>query len=240
VYRHPFQVLPDENAASSMLPGSSIHSLDEHYERRLLQVPRYVRGPLLEYTSVVRCSYKDSFEQIKSCLNNYRQETASNLPGVAAIGWEALALMTHSSTTDILVASSTDTDNVYVLKNDDDPNFRRCIIGFQGSDGVSDLANFVGSSQDSTRYCGRDGIHSGVRDELWDITHDLQYQNIIKPALGTCHEVTCVGHSLGGALCNLFTMCANQGLENLDASDGEDMLDDYYSLVWQKPTSEYW
>ena len=87
-----------------------------------------------------------------------------------------------------------------VLKNDEDPNFRRCIINFMGSDQSSgDLTIFLADNGNPTTYCGREGIQTGVRNELWVITHDNQYQDIIKPALETCHEVTCVGRSLGGS-----------------------------------------
>ena len=85
-------------------------------------------------------------------------------------------------------------------------------------------------------YCGRRGVHVGVRNELRQITRDDQYYDIIRPALETCHEVTCVGYSLGGSLCNLFTMCANRGGYYLDdgVADGEEMYRDYDSLAWTK------
>ena len=76
-------------------------------------------------------------------------------------------------------------------------------------------------------------IDGGISSELWKITYDSQYVSTVVPALEICHEVTCVEHSLGGAICNLFTMCANQGLENLDNSDNKRMSDVYHSLIWQ-------
>jgi hypothetical protein len=110
-----------------------------------------------------------------------------------------------------------------VLRNDSyRDNRRRCIISFAASDNaLGDQNKFLFENSRKTGYCGRYGIHAGVSDELWQITHDDQYSEIIKPALETCHEVTCVGFSLGGSLCNLFTMCANQGAYSLDQADGE-------------------
>ena len=134
----------------------------------------------------------------------------------------------------ILCSSATTTWSV--LKNDSDQDRRKCIISFSGSESsVGDLSAFLLNNAGSTGYCGRYGVHIGVRNELWQITHDSQYQNIIKPALETCHEVTCIGHSLGGALCNVFTLCANNGKEDLDRKDDAGMWDDYNSLVWTKP-----
>ena len=125
--------------------------------------------------------------------------------------------------------------NVSVYKNDENPSHRKCIISFMGSQQtVGDLTAFLFTSGGTTGYCGRNGVHIGVRDELWHITHDEKYQNTIKPALETCHEVTCAGHSLGGALCNVFVMCANTGEENLDEFDDQGMYDDYNSLAWTK------
>ncbi len=98
-----------------------------------------------------------------------------------------------------------------------------------------DLMDFLFLNNKEQSYCGRNGVHAGVAHELWLLTHDSQYTSEIVPALETCHEVTCVGHSLGGALCNLFTMCANQGLDNLQNSSLEDEnWDDYESLIWTK------
>ena len=111
-----------------------------------------------------------------------------------------------------------------VLKNDSNiDNRRRCIISFAAAGNVvGDHMKFLFEKNSrKAGYCGRYGIHAGISDELWQITHDDQYSDIIKPALETCHEVTCVGFSLGGSLCNIFTMCANMGENNLDMADGE-------------------
>ena len=235
-YQHDFQWWPGADVPSDMLPEFNIHNLDNHYEARLMNVKSSVVGPMLSFASAARCTYADSVSQ---CLQNYRKENVNRIPGVVALGYELLAQMKHESNN---FMTSTDLDGVIVLKSDQNPNYRKCIISFEGSDDISDLTNFVGRNNNPTSYCGRKGIHSGVKDELWEITHDSQYASIIKPALETCHEVSCVGHSLGGSLCNLFTMCANQGRENLEKMrySDESMWDDYYSLVWTKMTSDNW
>jgi hypothetical protein len=234
-YQHGFQWWPGADVPSDMIPGYNIHKLDEHYEARLMNVKSSVAGPLLSFASAAQCTYADSVSQ---CLRSYRQDNINNIPGVSALGYEVFAQMNHESK----FLSSSDYDSVTVLKFDVNDSYRKCIIAFEGSDGISDLTDFVGLNKNPTSYCGRDGIHSGVKNELWGITHDSQYASLIKPALETCHEVTCVGHSLGGSLCNLFTMCANQGLENLESMsyDDEAMWDDYYSLIWTKMSSDSW
>lgn len=233
-YRQTFQWWPGSDAPSDMLPGSSIHNLDLHYEKRLMIIKSSVAGPMLDYASAARCSY-DSFS-VEYCLNTYKESNINNIPGVASLGYEVLAQMSHQSS-----SMTADVDGVVVLKNDKQ-SYRRCIIAFRGSDSLSDLLEFVGRNNSPTSYCGRSGIHSGIKNELWRITHDSQYASVIKPALETCHEVNCIGHSLGGSLCNLFTMCANQGEENLENMRyrDEEMWDDYYSLIWNKMRDDYW
>lgn len=235
-YQHNFQWWPGSNVPSDMMPWYNIHNLDDHYEARLMTVEESVAGPMLNYASAARCTYAD--DSVSQCLRSYRSENVNKVAGVSSLGYDLLAQMEHESS----FMTSTDHDGVIVLKHDVNDNYRQCIISFEGSDGLSDLTGFVGRNKDPTSYCGRNGIHSGVKNELWEITHDSQYASVIKPALETCHEVTCVGHSLGGSLCNLFTMCANQGKENLEKMryDDESMWDDYYSLIWTKMTSDSW
>ncbi|KAL7541016.1 hypothetical protein ACHAXR_010565 [Thalassiosira sp. AJA248-18] len=228
--QYSYQSWPGTNQYAGVLPGYNIHSLEEHYERRIMAVPDYIRGPLLEYASVSKCGYGTSMNEIMNCLNSY-SGGMNGLPGVGS-NWAPIAYMNHETDLGLF---GIDKDVVYVLKNDEDANHHKCIISFMGSETLGgDQYNFVLGNSGSTGYCGRTGVHIGVRNELWQITHNDQYFDIIKPALETCHEVTCVGHSLGGALCNVFTMCANQGLENLDAVDGAGMYDDYESLAWNK------
>ncbi|KAL7550419.1 hypothetical protein ACHAWF_017960 [Thalassiosira exigua] len=225
---------PTTDQPAGMLPGSSgyIHDIESHYERRLMEVPPSIGGPLLAYSSVAKCGYETSRSKLEDCLKNY----SSRMHRLSGIGpqWQVAAFMNHKTYSGDDV---TDQDVVYVIKNDEDPSRRKCIINFMGSNGIGDVLRFVGV--ESTSYCGRHGVHTGVRNELWHITHDPDYQGAIKPALETCHELTCVGWSLGGSLCNLFTMCANQGFdERMMVQNDSDMLDDFKSLSWTKPRSE--
>jgi len=156
----------------------------------------------------------------------------NHLGGVDRLGYEPFAYMVHESKMMMI----DDTDTVYVLKNDQS-GFRRCVIGFQGSNGVSDLSMFLMQSKDPRTYCGRSGIHSGVADELSGFTRNPQFGKVIVPALETCDDVVCVGHSLGGSLCSLFADCANNGLNNLVGSKDKEMWADYESLTWRRKAS---
>ncbi|KAL3815274.1 hypothetical protein ACHAXA_001886 [Cyclostephanos tholiformis] len=221
-----YQWWPEASLPTNIIHNN--HDLLRDYEPRLANVPYFVLEEALEFISVPRCLTHNSFDEIKYCLNNYSSESYLKLEGVVGIGWDAFAYMS--------VESTADTDQVYVLKNDVDPSRRRCTISFQSTDSLSDAANFILMNNAENSYCGRDGVHTGTSNELRRYTRDSQWSNTIVPALETCHDVTCVGHSLGGSLCNLFIICANHGLENLDESDDEENWDDYTTLIWTKPS----
>ena len=188
-----------------------------------------MQGPALEYASVAVCSYSDN---MTNCITNYSQETSSQLDGVKPSGWEQFAYMEHEymDYTRLMY----DIDQVHVLKNDRyGVDSRKCIINFAGSDSIADLFTFVNNGNDETTYCGIDRVHSGISSKLLALTRNDQYVNVIKPVLETCSDVTCVGHSLGGSLCNLFIMCANQD-PHLISSYGAESWDEYSSLIWKK------
>lgn len=231
VDEYDFQWWPHYSNSASII--FNIHSITWDYEGRLLNVPESVRGPSLEYASIASCAYETSSNDVTDCLVNY-SGGGNGIPGIDTSVWSVAAFMNHQS-------GNGDNDPVAVYENTQTVDsygniLKKCIISFAGSDSLTgDMANFLFLNSGTTGYCGRDGVHIGVRNELWRLSHDEQWATIIKPQLETCHELTCVGHSLGGSLCNAFTMCANQGEENLDDGDDEGMWDDFNALVWTKP-----
>mmetsp|Transcript_108721 Transcript_108721/g.215908 ORF Transcript_108721/g.215908 Transcript_108721/m.215908 type:complete len:543 (-) Transcript_108721:53-1681(-) len=82
-----------------------------------------------------------------------------------------------------------------------------CAIVFTGT---NNLGNELTTSTTSyaTDYCGFLGVHVGYRNELWQITNALFPR--LRPKLERCNRVICVGHSMGGSLCELFAGCANR------------------------------
>jgi len=84
----------------------------------------------------------------------------------------------------------------------------------------------------STKFCGFDGVHSGFVGELKRIVGSQEYMSNIKPKLGGCAKVFTAGHSLGGAVAELFTACANREMQHPD-------LEEWRHIKWQggQPTS---
>ena len=87
-----YQNWPGENQPAGVI--DRIHSLDEHYERRIAEVPPSTRGPLLEYASVSKCGYNYRENDVVTCLRKYNQQM-NGLSGIYAYGWEMLAFMNH-------------------------------------------------------------------------------------------------------------------------------------------------
>jgi len=280
---YEWQYYPDKNALSNMI--NHIHDIRDEYEPRMqafydgTSSPLYSnasavarQSPLLDYTCATWCmgNWFPTKANMTSCLKEYPKEHPGkwgnpSVKGLISLGWEVYAHMNH--------VDGKDQDHVSVLNHyDNSTSFRKCIIAFQGSDGMADFSSFIFGNEGTTGYCGRNGVHIDLRYELWhvsnsstlssniglrypfsipcycflflslaistfthdQITHDLQWDSEIRPALETCDEVTCVGHSLGGSLCNTFTMCANNGPEYLEGNTDPGMQDDYDSLKWTK------
>jgi hypothetical protein len=98
-----------------------------------------------------------------------------------------------------------------------------CALVFTGTNALCETA----ASADTllASYCGFNGVHHGYAQELRRITsHLLPY---LSPKLSQCSKVSVIGHSLGGAVAEVFAACANSG----HADDA-----DYKQQAWVKGT----
>lgn len=102
-----------------------------------------------------------------------------------------------------LVAKEGTKDSVLIAQH---RRTKGCALAFTGTNEGGEFARSITSHPSS--FCGLDHkVHSGYKDELRDIANHVW--PLIRPKLERCSTVTCVGHSLGGSLCDLFTACAN-------------------------------
>lgn len=100
-----------------------------------------------------------------------------------------------------------------------------CALVFTGTNDFGEF--FTSTTQTKSLYCGFQGTHVGYAGELYTISKNLF--PFFKPKLAKCRRVICVGHSLGGALCELMAACANSG--HTDSND-------YKLLAWTPGTPE--
>jgi hypothetical protein len=193
-----------------------LHSIGDVYAKRLagLSLPNTSRLPkeTLDKYIQLGLDLAGMAEKVYTqSLSGAREAVRRDLPDWKLVGYAHVP------------GKSGDTDDVLLLQNKETG---RCTISFEGSFGMADLGSFWYDY--GTGYCGFHDVHVGVRNELWSITAmpgNPSWASGIKPKLPQCEKVTCVGHSLGGALCELFTLCANSN------RIGDP---DYDKLAWRK------
>lgn len=105
------------------------------------------------------------------------------------------------------------------------PSNLDCVVTFQGSSSIGDwLAN---ANFGTRSFCGRrERVHGGFRNHMRRITRQESWQTEVRAHLPRCGKVYVTGHSLGGAMAELFTACAE--------SDGAS--EDYSFISWVKGT----
>jgi predicted lipase len=118
----------------------------------------------------------------------------------------------------------TDTDTILLAQNEVS---LECVLGFEGTDANMEMLTSLYVT--STSFCGFASVHKGFTEEIWSITSSTQYQTDVRPKLGKCSKVTVVGHSLGGAISEVFAACINSGRTDEQV---------YKQMSWTKGTAE--
>eukprot|EP00930_Biecheleria_cincta_P060164 TRINITY_DN4585_c0_g1_i1.p1 TRINITY_DN4585_c0_g1~~TRINITY_DN4585_c0_g1_i1.p1 ORF type:complete len:487 (-),score=80.25 TRINITY_DN4585_c0_g1_i1:78-1538(-) len=115
-------------------------------------------------------------------------------------------------------------DNMYLVQ---DEKTLDCVFVFEGTHTFHEFFGNLGISTAKPHYCGFGGVHKGYGGKLsWLMKYGMPK---LRPSLAKCRQVTCTGHSLGGALCDIFAACANsQRTENHQ----------FQNQMWTKGTPE--
>ena len=160
-------------------------------------------------------------------------------------GWRVVgAAMYEAGTSDTWVWSF-GTQVSYLVQN---PRSRDCIVTFQGTnDNVDNLQNIRGRTRPfcgltlETDRCrplpgtcrvtkqGDSFVYSGFAAELERMTQHPSWQKNVRERLPSCAHVSAFGHSLGGAMSDLFTACITR-----KPQDGSFGHEDYASMSWTK------
>lgn len=112
-----------------------------------------------------------------------------------------------------------------------DPSNFDCVVTFRGTDGWSDWVNNLDA--DTVDFCGFSGVHKGFVNEFKQIVSTDNFRRNVRDKLPNCAKVHASGHSLGGALAELFTACANKA--PVAPSPG---AADYALISWTKSAAQ--
>jgi len=84
-----------------------------------------------------------------------------------------------------------------------------CTLAFKGTEYPREWIVF-NAFFTQRMWCGIDGVHAGFAAALRQIISTSSFQNNLKPKLlSQCRKLTVTGHSLGGAMAELFAACCN-------------------------------
>lgn len=144
--------------------------------------------------------------------DNTKKAIAEKMPGWKLVAKETLVTGW---------GSTYDEDPVWLMQ---ESSTLGCALVFTGTNNRGNEPT-TSTISHPTGYCGFDKVHTGYRNELWHIAKNL-WPNL-RPKLAKCSKVDCVGHSLGGSVCEVFAACVNS--KRVDDTD-------YQMLMWQ-PTS---
>lgn len=111
-----------------------------------------------------------------------------------------------------------DTDPVMLVQED---STKDCVLSFCGTNSVSELSSSALGRP--TDFCGFEQVHSGWKNEVMNLARNVWGE--MRPHLETCNRLICVGHSMGGSMCEVFSACVNSG----NVTDP-----DYQTLIWRK------
>merc|ERR1712048_1168869 len=87
-----------------------------------------------------------------------------------------------------------------------------CMLAFSGTNAIESGELFTSLDLGTRSYCGLDHVHNGFVGELEFISKTAIYDRL-KKKLARCDKLTVTGHSLGGALAELFAACINKAVD---------------------------
>lgn len=96
-------------------------------------------------------------------------------------------------------------DLTYLFQED---SSLRCVLAFRGSDSLGDWRSNLWVR--TSTFCGLEEVHGGFQAELRRLASTRMFQDDVRPALSKCSSVSIAGHSLGGAIAELYAYCVNR------------------------------
>jgi len=217
------------NRDNSWLPPVDWTSIELHEQER--------------YIDSVQRTYQDEWYHnvsIFASRQSYIQHPETVFQQVQEFGWGLVGSALH--------AGGTIYGGKQITHLIQHPQTNECILTFQGTASVQgwianfhfEAAHFCGMvEQDescsftwgtcATRNPKGSFVHAGFKERILAMIKTDDFQNNIRPHLGRCSRVLTVGHSLGGAVSELFAACASRA-----PKPGEYGHEDYQHMAWVK------
>jgi hypothetical protein len=128
------------------------------------------------------------------------------------------------------------------------PSNLECVLTFQGTASIQgwvanfhfeakhfcglvdqDESCFMSLGTCKTRHPRGSFVHGGFKDRVLSMIKGSDFQQNIRPQLPRCSSLSVVGHSLGGAVAELFAACASKAPQ-----PGQYGYEDYKYMAWTK------
>mmetsp|Transcript_81347 Transcript_81347/g.143556 ORF Transcript_81347/g.143556 Transcript_81347/m.143556 type:complete len:354 (-) Transcript_81347:25-1086(-) len=130
-------------------------------------------------------------------IYNFKTYMRKAMPGWSVVG--------HAD-----FSQGTDHDPVWLAQHS---NSLDCAVVFTGTNSAIEFSETI--DRKGTLFCGFPEVHQGYARELRSMMADHKWKKL-QAKLSKCNSLSVVGHSLGGALAELFSACVNSRNNHLD------------------------
>jgi hypothetical protein len=243
-YQHPMMDVAEFDVSSLSNPEVTQSSCSKGSQ----DTPWYRVGNMLLHA---RTPYVNAAYKVSSWLGNvtdmgamqsYFQDPGYVAQRVKGFGWRLAGSAYHEG-------GSIDggPQVLYLMQH---PSTLECLMTFQGTNSIQDVvvdvqaqkAHFCGLVERGEscglfesckpNKAGGSFVHKGFRDHLRRMIKCSDWQNKIRPSLPKCRKVWVAGHSLGGAMGELFTTCVARAPQPGQYGYEED----YKYMYWNRGT----
>jgi len=224
--------LPASNPLTALPCGVPLHPPENTYipwtqnSRRTDMLKKYPESLMLEQMSNDDVAYNMKWENAQNKLKTSEWNTGGYKMVGCARASSGLANVTKKK------------QPSYLLQN----GSADCILTFKGTTPTDQGDVQADKDIAHTTFCGWEDVHRGFADHLRLMVSamdggftDSTWKRGVLDRLPKCRSLTVLGHSLGGAMAELFSYCAN--VESSQGLEGQS-LKDWQAINWQQGTPE--
>lgn len=218
-YRHPYmrgiEDRVDKGDTKSMSCAQDLPNLPRGFPEVIHDLSLYV-----EYANKVGDPLLSNISNIGVVTSQMSDDNEARKL-IESYGWSLVATAYHDG--NLLIGGP---QHSHLIQQ---PTSKVCMLTFQGTSSTEDWVSNMEIAKVS--FCGiAEKVHKGFRDHLRRIVWTDDWQQKIRPQLSSCSEVHVTGHSLGGAMAELFAAC----IARAPSAGQNGYRDDYEYFGWTK------